>query len=192
MRITMRVVYIVLHVYMAHLNKLNKSLQSKRLPCSGDVIYFQQRRTCSLPTSQCKLRRSRANSRLYKWAEHGDLFTLQITPGRAPSIRAEPSPLGGPGPHDIWVGRARSDAFTLHLTGLGTVPSAVKLYSVNGAIASKKDRNVHFCKKSPKLAQMTFDRYLSNHDIGRTFWGGLTPSNQHKSNMATGHIGMVV
>ena len=37
--------------------------------------------------------------------------------------------------------------------------------------------NVHFCKKSPKLAQMTFDRYLSNHDIGRTFWGGLTPSN---------------
>ena len=24
---------------------------------------------------------------------------------------------------------------------------------------------------------MTFDRYLSNPDIGRTFWGGLTPSN---------------
>ena len=37
--------------------------------------------------------------------------------------------------------------------------------------------NVHFCKKSQKLAQMTFDRYLSNHDIGRTFCGGLTPSN---------------
>ena len=37
--------------------------------------------------------------------------------------------------------------------------------------------NVHFCKKSPKLAQMTFDRYLSNPDIGRTFCGGLTPSN---------------
>ena len=37
--------------------------------------------------------------------------------------------------------------------------------------------NVHFCKKSPKLAHMTFDRYLSNPDIGRTFWGGLTPSN---------------
>ena len=37
--------------------------------------------------------------------------------------------------------------------------------------------NVHFCKKSPKLAQMTFDRYLSNPDIGRTFGGGLTPSN---------------
>ena len=33
--------------------------------------------------------------------------------------------------------------------------------------------NVHFGKKSPKLAQMTFDRYLSNPDIGRTFWGGL-------------------
>ena len=37
--------------------------------------------------------------------------------------------------------------------------------------------NVHFCKKSPKLAQITFDRYLSNPDIGRTFYGGLTPSN---------------
>ena len=37
--------------------------------------------------------------------------------------------------------------------------------------------NVHFCKKSPKLAQLTFDWYLSNPDIGRTFWGMLTPSN---------------
>ena len=37
--------------------------------------------------------------------------------------------------------------------------------------------NVHFCKKSPKLAQMTFDRYLSNPDIGRIFWDGLTHSN---------------
>ena len=52
--------------------------------------------------------------------------------------------------------------------------------------------NVHFCKKSPKLAQMTFDRYLSNPDIGRTFWDGLTDSNQHKSKMATGEIGIVV
>ena len=52
--------------------------------------------------------------------------------------------------------------------------------------------NVHFCKKSPKLAHVTFDRYLSNPDIGRTFWGGLTPSNLHKSKMATGKIGMVV
>ena len=39
---------------------------------------------------------------------------------------------------------------------------------------------------------MTFERDLSNPDIGRTFWGGLTPSNQHKSKMVTGHIGMVV
>ena len=37
--------------------------------------------------------------------------------------------------------------------------------------------NVHFCKKALKLAQMTFDRYLSNPDIGRTFWDGLTHSN---------------
>ena len=37
--------------------------------------------------------------------------------------------------------------------------------------------NVLFCKKSPKLAQMTFDRYLSNPDIGLTFWNGLTHSN---------------
>ena len=52
--------------------------------------------------------------------------------------------------------------------------------------------NVHFCKKSPKLTQMTFDRYLSNRDIGRTFWDGLTPSNLHKSKMANVKIGMVV
>ena len=32
------------------------------------------------------------------------------------------------------MGRARSEAFTLHQTGLGTVPSPVKLYSVNGAL----------------------------------------------------------
>ena len=35
-----------------------------------------------VPTSQCKLRHFRANTRLsaliYKWAEHGDLFTLHI------------------------------------------------------------------------------------------------------------------
>ena len=37
--------------------------------------------------------------------------------------------------------------------------------------------SVHFCKKSQKLEQMTFDGYLSNPDIGRTFWGGLTASN---------------
>ena len=40
-----------------------------------------------VPTSQCKLRHFRASTRLsaliYKWAEHGDLFTLQID-------RAEP------------------------------------------------------------------------------------------------------
>ena len=41
----------------------------------------------------------------------------------------------------------------------------------------KKGRNVHFCKKAPTLAHITFDRYLSNPDIGRTFWVGLTPSN---------------
>ena len=41
----------------------------------------------------------------------------------------------------------------------------------------KKGRNVHFCKKAPTLVQITFDRYLSNPDIGRTFCGGLTPSN---------------
>ena len=37
--------------------------------------------------------------------------------------------------------------------------------------------NVHSCKKLPKLAKMTFDRYLSNPDIGRTFWDGLIPPN---------------
>ena len=32
------------------------------------------------------------------------------------------------------MGRARLEAFTLHQTVLGTVPSTVKCYSVNGAI----------------------------------------------------------
>ena len=93
--------------------------------------------------SQCKLRHSRANARLYKWAKHGDLFILQIIPGRAPSMWAKPRrpglslpPLGGPGPHDILVGRARSEAFTLHQTGLATLPSPVKCYSVNGVYES--------------------------------------------------------
>ena len=40
------------------------------------------------------------------------------------------------------MGRARSDAFTLHQTGLGTVPSPVKLYSVNGAYDSKRKNGV--------------------------------------------------
>ena len=44
-------------------------------------------------------------------------------------------------------------------------------------LSHKKGRNVHFCKKAPTLAQMTFDRYLLNPDIGRTFWVGLIPSN---------------
>ena len=63
-----------------------------------------------LPTSQCRLRRSRANSRLYKWAEHGDLFTLQIIPSRAPSIWAEPT-------------SSRWARPTWHLSGPSTVGS---------------------------------------------------------------------
>ena len=50
---------------------------------------------------------------------------------RAPSMWAElrwsgPSlpPLGGPGPHDSWVGRARSEAFTLHKTGRDRKPGS--------------------------------------------------------------------
>ena len=63
-----------------------------------------------------------------------------------------------------------------------TAPTAVNavqlVYNVNRIIVRcLSGLNVHFCKKSPKLAQMTFDRYLSNPGIGRTFWGGLTPSN---------------
>ena len=55
MRITMRVVYIMLHVYyIAHLNKLNKSIKSKRLPCSGDVIYFQRPSYTSVTSSKLK------------------------------------------------------------------------------------------------------------------------------------------
>ena len=57
---------------------------------------------------------------------------------------------------------------------LGMVDSA---YPSLLSLATQKGRNVHFCKKAPTLAHMTFDRYLSNPDIGRTFWVGLTPSN---------------
>ena len=51
---------------------------------------------------------------------------------------------------------------------------AQKLVSVDRIVRCFSVLNVHLCKKSPKFAQMTFDRYLSNPDIGRTFWGGLT------------------
>ena len=48
-----------------------------------------------VPTSQCKLRHFRVNTRLsaliYKWAEHGDLFTLQID--RAVHRQCGPSPV---------------------------------------------------------------------------------------------------
>ena len=114
MELTMRVVYIMLHLYyMAHLNKLNKSR-----------------------------RRVRHNANYVDLAQiHGymsgpsTVICLHYKSYRAEPRRSGPSPppLGGPGPHDIWVGRARSVAFTLHQTGLGTVPSPVKLCSVNGA-----------------------------------------------------------
>ena len=130
MRITMRVVYIMLHVYyMAHLNKLSKSIKSKRLPCSGDVIYFQR----------CRVRHNAnyvANAQISGYISWpSTVICLHYKSYRAELRRSGPSPppLCGPGPHDIWVGRARSEAFTLHQTGLGPVPSPVKLYSVNGA-----------------------------------------------------------
>ena len=57
-------------------------------------------------------------------------------------------------------------------------PRSASLFSSHAHIVRcLSGLNVHFCKKSQKLAQMTFYRYLSNPDIGRTFWGGLTPSN---------------
>ena len=39
------------------------------------------------------------------------------------------------------MGRARLEAFTLHQTVLGTVPSTVKCYSVNGATVSESLTN---------------------------------------------------
>ena len=42
-------------------------------------------------------------------------------------------------------------------------------------------KSYHFCKKSPKWADITFDRYLSNHDIWRTFWVGLVPLTYFRS-----------
>ena len=69
-----------------------------------------------------------------------------------------PPPLGGPGLHDISVGRARSEAFTLHQTGLGTEPSPVKCYSVNGAI----DRITH----ELDLGNTTINIYI---DLSKAF-----------------------
>ena len=130
----------ILHVCMKHLNKLNKSINSKTAAMQRRRRLFSTA-TC---TSQCKLRRSQipgsraANSRLYKWAGPSTMICLHYNSYRAEPRRSgpSPSPLGGPGPHDIWVGWSRSEAFTLHQTGLGTVPSPVKLYSVNGAYVS--------------------------------------------------------
>ena len=52
--------------------------------------------------------------------------------------------------------------------------------------------NVHFCKKSQQLAHITFCRYVSNPDIGRTFWDGLTHSNEQTSKMVTCKTSIVV
>ena len=99
MQLTMRVVYIImLHLYyMAHLNKLNKSIKSKRLPCSGEVIYFRRRRV-------------RHNANYVDLAQiHGymsgpsTVICLHYKSYRAEPRRSgpRPHPLGGPGPHDI-------------------------------------------------------------------------------------------
>ena len=41
------------------------------------------------------------------------------------------------------MGRARLEAFTLHQTVLGTVPSTVKCYSVNGAIHTHRHKGTN-------------------------------------------------
>ena len=152
MRITMRVVYIMLHVYyMAHLNKLNKSIKSKRLPCSGDIIYFQRRNANYVDLAPIHGYISGPSTVI---CLHYKSYRAEPRPS-GPS----PPPLGGPGPHDIWVGRARSDAFTLHQTGLGTVPSPVKLYSVNGAIETMKGAKSQ--DKSGRPTKVTEDSEVS-------------------------------
>ena len=61
-----------------------------------------------VPTSQCKLRHFRVNNRLsaliYKWAEHGDLFTLQID--RAEHRQCGPSPVDPGRAYLLSVGQA--------------------------------------------------------------------------------------
>ena len=61
-----------------------------------------------MPTSQCKLHHFRANTRLsaliYKWAEHGDLFTLQID--RAEHRQCDPSPVDPGRAYLLSVGQA--------------------------------------------------------------------------------------
>ena len=94
------------------------------------------------------------------------MICLHYKSYRAEPRRSGPSPppLGGPGPHDIWVGRARSDAFTLHQTGLGTVPSPVKLYSVNGAIAWGYDTTRIFKLQKNSLRAISSTKYIAHTD----------------------------
>ena len=99
MRITMRVVYIMLHVYyMAHLNKLNKSIKSNGCDAAA---------TSSIFTGDVYLRH---NANYVDLAPiHGyisgpiTVICLHYKSYRAEPRRSGPSPppLGGPGPHDF-------------------------------------------------------------------------------------------
>ena len=82
---------------MEHLNKLNKSINSKQLPYSGDVVCIQRRRV-----------RHNANYGAYAKIPGSISGPSTVTCLHYKSYRAEtrrsgpsPPPLGGPGPHDI-------------------------------------------------------------------------------------------
>ena len=111
---------------MEHLNKLNKSINSKRLaatPHRRSLYPTTTWRRTSTP--QCNLRHSRANARSI--SRPSTVICLHYKLYRAEHRRSGPSlpPLGGPGPHEIWVGRARSKAFTLLNTKPGSAPYCV-------------------------------------------------------------------
>ena len=81
-------------------------------PCRAWVDRFSYISTMS-PTSQCNLRHSRANARSISGPR--TVICLHYKLYRAEHRRSGPSPppLGGPGLHDISVGRARSEASML-------------------------------------------------------------------------------
>ena len=87
---------------MAHLNKLNTSINSKRLAATKASTKFVFNDDVA-PNAYVAMQLTSFTRKcpFYQWAEHGDLFTLQIITGRAPLIRAELPTLGGPGLHEI-------------------------------------------------------------------------------------------
>ena len=118
---------------MEHLNKLNKSINSKRLPYSDEVVCIK--RCCDA----VRLRHN-ANYVIHEQMPGSISGPSTVICLHCKSYRAEPR-RSRPSPRPLSVGQAHmpfewaehcQKRFTLPQTVLGTVPSPVKCYSVNG------------------------------------------------------------